>query len=1028
MTPVATVRAPALLLAAVALAALLAASGFTASAQSGPVEKNCTPPADEREWVIENSHVVCVGRDITVSELRVWKASTVELHDVNLYLDTVNTPEGKATVAVGADLEGYALPSKLIIKDSYVEALDPSLPQRIDLLSHAEFQFSDSTLTGLGHGLTFGKTNTGVISSSTFINMEFGITDGGATNLAIQDNFFDQVDHPIYTEGTPLIEGNAIVNCELGVELRGDSAHPVIRENTITACRSGIVQVQSQSPQGDVYHNDVFENCGAAGGGANIWIHGKAEDNWWGANSPSVEELNRKYNCIVEPSNPTPADYSPWLTSPRHPERLPTPAIASLPSSVARGQVISFDASGSQPSTEFGFPLASYEWIFGDGASLSGQQVSHAYQDLGSYTVKLHVKDAKGLGHFVERMVQVVNRDLVISGDVEPQPPRAGEDLRIDAEATDSGGGSVAVVYDWIRNGAYILQDTTATTMGGSNIRVHDTWEVVVKATDEHGGTASSTYAVTIPNRLPVVDSVSLQPGMPKTGDDIAVSVTGHDPDGHPVSYSYEWFKNNAKQGGQTGASLDSVLTKKGESWRVRVTPSDDYGAGASKEASVVIQNTAPTASGASIQPEQPKATSTLQALASGSDVDGDALSWTYKWYRNNALQPDLTTSSVPSPRISKGDSWRVEATPSDGTANGSPVSSSVSIQNSAPRVESLALQAGQAGTPIEAVVEAVDVDGDAVALTYSWSQNGQIRSDMTGSSVPGVHVVSGDSWRVTVTPSDGTSTGEPVSAQTVVGNDAPLVESLIVSPTTPTASTPLHAAVIARDPNPGDEVAVSFQWLRNNEATDETTDTVPASRLVKGDSWRVQVTVTDGKSDVVKLSSVVVIQNTPPTITQTLVTPTMPVVDSSVELSVEAADADGDSLTVSWALPDGSTHHGTSVSTTLPGPGVVEIPYTITDGEAEVTGSLMVTVQAAPEPEESEDTQEATPSPGDVDSGNDHGNLGLDATGENSKEVGGTDDDALEGVDAESDKQAPLPGFVGFLVIAAVIAARRRT
>ena len=71
--------------------------------------------------------------------------------------------------------------------------------------------------------------------------------------------------------------------------------------------------------------------------------------------------------------------------------------VASF-TSVATDLAVAFDGSGS---TDPDGTVASYAWDFGDGASSTVQKPSHTYGVAGTYSVKLTVKDDKGLASAV---------------------------------------------------------------------------------------------------------------------------------------------------------------------------------------------------------------------------------------------------------------------------------------------------------------------------------------------------------------------------------------------------------------------------------------------------------------------------------------------------------------------------------------------------------------------------------------------------------------------------------------------------
>jgi len=71
----------------------------------------------------------------------------------------------------------------------------------------------------------------------------------------------------------------------------------------------------------------------------------------------------------------------------------PTASASASPFSPAVGESVSFDGSGSSDADG---SITSYEWAFGDGATATGQTVTHSYGSSGDYTVTLTVTDDAG--------------------------------------------------------------------------------------------------------------------------------------------------------------------------------------------------------------------------------------------------------------------------------------------------------------------------------------------------------------------------------------------------------------------------------------------------------------------------------------------------------------------------------------------------------------------------------------------------------------------------------------------------------
>jgi serine/threonine protein kinase len=92
-----------------------------------------------------------------------------------------------------------------------------------------------------------------------------------------------------------------------------------------------------------------------------------------------------------------------WSDSTDQGQVEPTPTIGQLPQPVINypveakvGETVTFDGNGSQPGSS---PIASYDWIFGDGNTGSGAVVTHIYATAGTYQVTLTVTDLNGFGN-----------------------------------------------------------------------------------------------------------------------------------------------------------------------------------------------------------------------------------------------------------------------------------------------------------------------------------------------------------------------------------------------------------------------------------------------------------------------------------------------------------------------------------------------------------------------------------------------------------------------------------------------------
>ncbi len=91
-------------------------------------------------------------------------------------------------------------------------------------------------------------------------------------------------------------------------------------------------------------------------------------------------------------------------------------------------------------------------------------------------------------------------------------------------------------------------------------------------------------------NTPPTQPTVVISPASPNTADSLRANASGStDPDGDPVTYKYQWYKNGVLQTDCVWPGLGSWRTSPGQTWRCVVTPNDGIDDGATGEASVTI-------------------------------------------------------------------------------------------------------------------------------------------------------------------------------------------------------------------------------------------------------------------------------------------------------------------------------------------------------------------------------------------------------------------------------------------------------
>jgi formylglycine-generating enzyme required for sulfatase activity len=155
-----------------------------------------------------------------------------------------------------------------------------------------------------------------------------------------------------------------------------------------------------------------------------------------------------------------------------------------------------------------------------------------------------------------------------------------------------------------------------------------------------------------------------------------------------------------------------------------------------------------------------------------------------------------------------------------------------------------------------------------------------------------------------TVTASDGKSGTDTDTGSVTIGNTAPVVTSVTLSPSTVYTSDTLTATVVSSDAD-GDSLTTSYAWTVGGSLVSATSSTlIGSSYFSKGQAVYVTATANDGTTSTSLSSSAITVSNTAPTAPVVAITPVDAVSGDDLTCSVTTAstDADGDALTYSFA------------------------------------------------------------------------------------------------------------------------------
>ena len=324
-------------------------------------------------------------------------------------------------------------------------------------------------------------------------------------------------------------------------------------------------------------------------------------------------------------------------------------------------------------------------------------------------------------------------------------------------------------------------------------VKVGDTFTVKVTPSDSSpitGATVTSSAVtlasispITLTSSEPVVNAVVITPDSTTAVTKLTANATTTDPLGLPVTLAYQWLQNGNVISGATAQtlSLSTLTVKKGDTFSVKVTPSDGTpltGATVTSSALSVaaispikLTASAPVVTGVTITPDNAMSIATLTANATAVDPQNLAVTFAYQWLQNGNPITGATgqTLSLTGLTVAAGDTFTVQVTPSDGTpltgvlftssAVTIATSSPITLTSSEPVVTAVTITPDHAAavTALTAVPTTSDPIGLPVTVTYQWFQDGTAISGATGAtlSLTPLTVKVGDTFTVEVTPSD---------------------------------------------------------------------------------------------------------------------------------------------------------------------------------------------------------------------------------------------------------------------------------
>jgi len=350
------------------------------------------------------------------------------------------------------------------------------------------------------------------------------------------------------------------------------------------------------------------------------------------------------------------------------------------------------------------------------------------------------------------------------------------------------------------------------------------------------------------------------------------------------------------------------------------------YGYGLVDAAGAVPQeNSPPTAPEVNITPELPVTTDDLvcELTAPGTDPDGDTITYSYAWYKDDALQLGLTADTVASANTTKDQVWKCVVTPNDGIDNGPVGEDEVTIQNSPP-----VANAGPDQTVIMDTLVTLDgsgsLDDDGDVLTYAWAQTGgpSVTLSDPASVEPTFTPAEVETYTFSLVVNDGNvdSLFDSVVISVMPENTPPELSTGNLTPVSGFASTSFLYSVnyTDADNDPPTSVTVTIDGGVPQDMTVQSGQdgdfsngeiyehSVLGTDLGVGDhtfQFAAEDNFNDATGDTGMHSGPIIV-NSPPTAPEVNITPELPftIDDLVCEITVPGTDPDGDTITYSYA------------------------------------------------------------------------------------------------------------------------------
>ena len=422
-------------------------------------------------------------------------------------------------------------------------------------------------------------------------------------------------------------------------------------------------------------------------------------------------------------------------------------------------------------------------------------------------------------------------------------------------------------------------------------------------------------------------------------------------------AWTFDWVAPGTGSGLITfdayGLTADNSTTNTGDNWNSETWLSLE---------SPAVSNEPPVANNVILSPTNAKSTDDLTVTYTYSDPENDPESGTIiEWYKDGMKQVSQSGNVVSKTLTGKGEIWSAQVIPNDGNEAGeSSESNSLTILNGAPSITiaSISPDKPTADQALSLLHTAEDPDGDSTTITgIRWFVDGSKVDTLDDESqVPVIATRAGDIWHAQLLISDGELNSDWFTTDSIVingTNTAPVVDSVTISPTSPTTTDDLDADWAFSDAESDSITNWQLRWKIDDVISQnhDGKEIISSEQTSKGQSWKVGIKAFDGTDWSQEVwSSAVVIGNTPPVLNTLSLKPDIAQISDSIDYDYTFTDVDNDAIIQTeetWYVDNTVVDNIASLPADFKLSDIIKLELRINDGSAwSTTVSAQITLQ----------------------------------------------------------------------------------